>query len=497
MAMAGKFRAYDFLSHFLLVLEQVMNKTIKHVSVVKYFLSVFSLLIATGLSGCATPTIYKDQEKELSTDAESDKIFHPAIYHPHELVLNFPGYVIALEKTRVHDVATSDMAVTKAEVEAAKAVPQEWSTGLKFLSGNIGGQSKTHVITHVMKYYGLPYGESNCAVYSLYQTEPSVASPFRLCDERRKSKADSNQVYTGGWRALENLREQLKSDLAKQHPTHIIVLTMGWNTAQEEAIRNFNAIVTQLKIASAKKEENQPVPEFRPLFIGVTWASEWASDTFGFLYRLGSLANKATDADEVGFTWLGAVINNVIKPLADRPPVVVIGHSFGARASVTALCAGSLLKEPVSFNASSGRPIEMFIGLQGAFSVNRLIKDHDQELIGYTGRCKEQVNQIVLTSSRHDGAVKAGFWGDYAGQATTYKDLCATGTAGKLACLKALETGKLDQPDNSSISNASLVYVNADDLIKFNAYKTFSAHSDIYRYEQGVLLWEMIKRINK
>ena len=65
---------------------------------------------------------------------------------------------------------------------------------------------------------------------------------------------------------------------------------------------------------------------FRPLFVGVTWPSEWSAP-------LVSIANKMNDADELGMTWVSRVVRDVLVPLkrAHSIPLILAGHSLGAR----------------------------------------------------------------------------------------------------------------------------------------------------------------------
>ena len=110
-------------------------------------------------------------------------------------------------------------------------------------------------------------------------------------------------LYARSWESLERLEAAIAEQLTAAHQsgrpfTHIIVGAMGWNTAQEKSIRNINSIFGNILLASSANTSR----DFKPLYIAMTWPSE--SNVPGV-----SLANKANDADEIGFVWANALIN--------------------------------------------------------------------------------------------------------------------------------------------------------------------------------------------
>ncbi|MCI5147537.1 MAG: hypothetical protein D3923_18880, partial [Candidatus Electrothrix sp. AR3] len=61
------------------------------------------------LSSCASSSkpqrILEPQEKVLDTDGTTRMLFHSALYYPAEISLNFPGFILGIEKSPV-DIIT-------------------------------------------------------------------------------------------------------------------------------------------------------------------------------------------------------------------------------------------------------------------------------------------------------------------------------------------------------------------------------------------------------
>jgi len=146
-----------------------------------------------------------------------------------------------------------------------------------------------------------------CAIYNAYafQSAPQLVAP---CWGALAADQPSH-AYQNSWDALDHLRAALDARLAD--PTgysHVLVIAMGWNTGQEEAVRNFNSLTNAALNAAA--------PGFKPLVIGVTWPSKWASAWLDPVFKLASFPNKAHDADELGGTWLGVLLHDTLTPHA-------------------------------------------------------------------------------------------------------------------------------------------------------------------------------------
>jgi len=190
-------------------------------------------------------------------------------------------------------------------------------------------------------------------LFSIYPTnhQGAGAAPGRLtCDDLpATSRADATRcrgdpkIYTAGWTYLTtDLEAELARKLRTGSYTHVIVASMGWNTNELETIQNYNSLMGNLLDAARPDGFRAGAREFRPLFIGLAWPSAWSFRTGATagLIRALSVVNKGYDADELGLTWYGALLNVTLRnAIADavaqgahRPTVVTIGHSYGARA---------------------------------------------------------------------------------------------------------------------------------------------------------------------
>ncbi|MEO5350249.1 MAG: hypothetical protein H7836_11450 [Magnetococcus sp. YQC-3] len=215
------------------------------------------------------------------------------------------------------------------------------------------------------------------------------------------------------------------------------------------------------------------------------------SHWFEPIIELLSFPNKAFDADEIGVGWLGALLDTVIRPLAAKVPVVMIGHSFGARAGITAACHGSILQRSNQSPASEKNPVSLYIGLQPAFGVQRIFSQ-DRMGVGFPDQCHAGASRIVMTSSKWDEAVTKVSFDTYVGSGETWEEVCSSGKIPYgVQCQSAAHDGFVELKDDGI---GHIFYVNADQLIHTNAYQTGGgAHSDIYRKETGNFLWNVIR----
>lgn len=332
-------------------------------------------------------------------------------------------------------------------------------------------------ITHIIE--NNPATRRGCALYNLYAINhtPQFAED---CEHSAPPPADLATAFKDSWRALDQLKSALSDQVASGRYTDLVVLTMGWNTPQEEAVRNFNAIVGSMKQAAGKAR-------FEPLVIGVTWPSMWANAWLDPLFKIVSFPYKAHDADELGLSWLAVLLHDTIAPARGKLNVIVIGHSFGSRAASTAACVGPVIRD--GRHAESRAPIDHLINLQGAFLSERLFGEDDAGFHFPTG-CTN-VRNLVLTSSSRDTAMNKPFWGLYAGDERSYDKQCR-GQGRLLRCAEAGPEGGLKSDGLNPDSN--ILYINANQLIRENAYQTGGgAHSDIYRRETGRLIYDLTR----
>ncbi len=136
--------------------------------------------------------------------------------------------------------------------------------------------------------------------------------------------------------------------------------------------------------------------------------------------------------------------------------------------------------------------IPLLISLQGAYSMNRYYQGKGKEGIYYPGkeRSCENAKHVVLTASKYDKAMDNKSYVPFVGNNTTYSDHCKKKTKTEFNCVKAASDGSVPLSPNNGKHKT---YINANDLISYNAYGSGGlAHSDIYRKEMGVLLWKVI-----
>ncbi|MFO1026419.1 MAG: alpha/beta hydrolase [Acetobacteraceae bacterium] len=318
--------------------------------------------------------------------------------------------------------------------------------------------------------------------------------------------------------------------------THVLIIVMGWNTVQAEAVQNENQITSNLARAAAAKR--QP---FRPLVIGVTWPSQWAvGDGWPIsaqLVRGMSFWAKKDQADDVGRRFLTPIVKDVvleaIRDSGTNVPVVMIGHSFGARAFSAMFRDWETVwrgKTPwdKDWGYTAPRPDEWkfrvgdrLILLEGAFDIRELFDEQKHLLPVLASRTL----RVTMTSSVFDTATSTAIWGYYAGDRRTYAAVCserkgafgsystdefqcgdATGNAratpitpdaprewGLEVCSKMPEELMIDTPANQN-PDRIIHYLDASKLI--NCQTPFGgggAHSDFDRLEMGRFLWNEIQ----
>jgi hypothetical protein len=317
-------------------------------------------LIVVSILGCAdTPRRLEMEEAALNTDGPVTRQFHSALYYPFEITPRFDGYLVGIEKVRRPnggiDVRNRDEYGLKDDALEAK-----------FNDG------KVMAVTHIIRHYSDARRPGNCTLFNAYVQSPKSAARQLVpaCDDPPQATVrQPNEAFSNSWAALDELAKDMEARIVTRQITaaeqssagstthavgsgaaytHIVVVVMGWNTVQEEAVRNINSLVWNMERVH---DERPPSPEpFNPLVIGVTWPSQWNSDWIDPAVKILSFPTKAGDADEVGMSWLGVLLHDTLPtvrrlvrdklPEMKSKPVVVLGHSFGAKASSVAVCAG-------------------------------------------------------------------------------------------------------------------------------------------------------------
>ncbi|SDH78034.1 hypothetical protein SAMN04487926_1082 [Paraburkholderia steynii] len=559
-----------------------------------YARKCFAIGVLLLLASCGrVPTALERQEDALDISNETERQFHTTLYFPKGEALHYPGYIIAFEKSpkAIIDQPPSERIVDSRAAYLGTETNNGHDRDTKeLIEGFQKRDRKSLFVSHIIKYQG-PTNNDNgrfidqCFIYNAFESDmsPPGAKPSQVSvdfhgmvwhhcprlalgpdNTLTRSKLDPNtkkeivkevegnpatrkqidltqaqyqaprpvhDLYGGGLDAMKKLECGLSSHIHQDGYTHLLVLVMGWNTSQDEAIRNFNDIIGN--IIEARNEDVDPVTKkvapFRPLVLGVTWPSYW-SNSFTNLF---SYANKADDADELGLSWLNVIVNRTIPVVLSqanvRPNVILIGHSFGARAAMRALFSSPLLLPTPPVTDRPVSEVNLLVGLQGAVSINRFIPQRSHEGAPYRDFGKLMNTQVALTASRGDSATAFPLWYKPSGSYRTWESICKSDsndlktifdcrrTDSKRKSVAVPEVSSPSTPATwipphlfqvcedsdaseacnlkSSSENRKILYIDASDTVTmFNSPGSGGgAHSDIYRLPMGQLLWKLIK----
>jgi Alpha/beta hydrolase of unknown function (DUF900) len=430
--------------------------------------------------------------------------YHSLVYYPYEHALRVPGIVIGAEKSSADQVRRGAL-VAKLVAEPEGVVPNKVTSA--WLKGLLQGGNRSVFISHVLA----TDGQEPKLEFNAYGPRPAAAAggipaqlqsvPWLDCDRKPVPQFDA---YADSWQALNAARERIRQDLAGGSFTHVLVITMGWNTVQTEAMQNFASITRSLTLAA--KDTN-----FRPYVVAFTWPSQWDSPVLGSaLVRPASLGVKANDADEFAAGWLGAALRYAVAPAVQQAraqslpklKVVGIGHSFGARALSHAVCRGTVLSATDAGLDSPPLPIgfmNTLFNLQGAYSLKRFTAGGaGLPQLAYAPGCPA-AQRLVFTASSNDSAaeVAAKLPGPlWAGSMASWKRIKQSDAQldpkVSIKLCNAVADGSLDAACLSDPASRFL-YVDASPLIFFRSFGTGGgAHSDIYRVPMATMLWNFM-----
>lgn len=421
------------------------------------------LALAAALGACSFPRYYASAEYALTTDAFFTAQAHTAVYYPTEIALDVPGYVVGIEMGERHLVMREGDLIIERPVQAGTSMLR-LADNLRDGKNRGEAQFETGLVpfvSQVLRYSGNALGAGNCALFSSYQARDELM-PF--CDDRRRPRIDNWRTYRSAfadsWQAIDALKEAVHADAASGHYTHLVVAMMGWRTTQEEAIRNFTSLVHAVKrVAGA---------DFRPLFIGITWVGPWSGRLLDPLVEFAAYGNIADLADTLGLSWVGVLNDEVVLPLAGRIQTTYITHSFGTRASTTAVCIGPAIRRDGAPHPRPPGAIDQLIGFQGAFSLQRFLEKRlvfFYEDVYFPNDC-DRARSIVLTATAHDSASKTIVWADLAGNYTYYRRFCRRQTGKLVSCTTVDANGAIDGPYDPRMK---VLYLDATRLPRFRA----------------------------
>jgi predicted alpha/beta hydrolase family esterase len=424
------------------------------------------IIILTLLTSCSSSYFLKERETEFGTKGQKKWIFHRLSDRDKGTTLAFPGYIIGIEKAHRKRIgAPSRQSIHKQNGLEKFDFNQDntWESMPK-RKRKVLDDKKAMFISSIHKFHHQDNSINRIDVATIYDSYDSTYL--------NKSTDAFNQSFD----ELNDFQTELKKNISKNKITHVFLFSMGWNSDQQEAIRNFNSMFLKI-IDNANKSEK----EFRPLFIGITWPSKWNDG----LSNVFSFFNKTNDADEVGMTWANYLLNKIILPEKNinRFKTIVVGHSFGAKLTSRATMSASMLKE-------EDTPIDLLINLQSAYSINRYSSTKGIEPTSDYVNWKKYANNIALICSENDKAVKAGFYAPFAGGIKSYNKV----EKDKKGNYKGIDRIKYSvNPLTEFKPENQLLLIDASEVIKREAYKKGGgAHSDIYNEDVAELIWNLI-----
>lgn len=388
---------------------------------------VVSLCALAGslMIGCAGPSenFLADDESRLATGGNLAK-YHYLVREPYSIGLNHAGFIIGIEKSPNGLIGYP----FGRGYDDDRFRP--WNRG----DDNEGGQylearndhfrrvtddPKSVYVSHILEYGLGSDGAVLTEISPLYLAYEKSGFAGQTNGSPCAPKPGGLESYAKTWKALDCLYDVAADKLEKargpKRYTHLIIASMGWNNDQVESVRRYNALAGNL-IAQARQDSAYQEDAFKPLFIGLTWPSVWGGDSFfntlNLFNHVISYPNKADDADEIGYTIVNYLLNDIILRLKNkyRLKTVLIGHSLGARILSRAMFSAHLLKNPPD---EEGQATDLMLNLQGAYSVRRYKENHrlafpltlfnKGEGSPYLIRRKLR-GKIVLTWSRKDTA---------------------------------------------------------------------------------------------
>jgi len=442
-------------------------------------------LIAVLLGGCSTtPTTTTSPierrlaapEKAFDTDGPITSLFHATLYYPEQLDLRYDGYIVGIEKSPRATIGVGD----DAALLAVRGLPLQGNGVRESLD-----DGKRMFVSHIIRRRHGDRDRPVCALLNAYDKPKVEGGQFISPCQTYVRSSDAATAYEDSWKGMHAIADDLLSARKNGHATytHIVVVTMGWNTDQVEAIRNVNTITHNLV---------KTRPSMKPLVIAVTWPGLWQSGWADLPVKIASFPNKAEDADEVGLTWLGVLLHETLPQAGLGLPVIAIGHSFGGRATAVAACSGPAISNGIARQPVSA--IDSVVILQGAFPTSRLFAEREIKA-GQRADCGH-VRRLVMTATESDRAIKipGSLWQkNYSGDSASFAHYCGPGQD-NLRCAQADKSGEVSGSRGKLDSN--ILYVNTDKLMTENAYlsgKFSGSHSDIFRVEHATLIWKALE----
>lgn len=491
---------------------------------------LLALGAATILAGCASmhaPRGVKTQAQRNNPDQiaahynrtqqlyGSDNQFHVAVLKPNFFKLEFPGYLVGIEKANYVRVGEpiygnckgksnycldTETPYYRDKTEVREALERRIEGGTL---AKLFRYAETQIVTHIVRYENSAANPSDwrgCLIYNTYGS-PKVdgCPPGGVLPVDKPVNGEARNDYTVGWDAITALRQDInrvyfsgvdRTGGRRPAPTHLFLFSTGWNTAQWESMANYTDLYRNLVTAAAKDGA-----DFRPLFIGLSWPSLWPNQ-LGDIG--GDLVNKKNDADEIGIIWANLLIQKVLLPLKIEhgTPVVLVGHSFGARIVSRAAFSAPLL-------GSRNDEVDLLIGLQGAFTANRFANGVGASDAPYRDFHSRFVTNSVFTTSDNDqavGKIIKYLRVQYIGAGKFYRNSQKRRYRGIFSQLALNSSGNFSGPEAEwkriLCARDKVKLVDANNVVRLNVPGTGGkAHSDIYTPQIGRFVWNLVKMI--
>lgn len=423
---------------------------------------VLILFIALCYS-CASTRYLDTREKEFGTKGTNAWSFHRLSDRDKGTSLVFPGYIVGLEKAYRKNIGAPKLS----QIKKGNALKE---LGYK---QDVFEWKNLHKHKRWILNDGKPTFVSNIFEFKLSEKEHlnriKVKPLYDAYDNAHLSIP--TEAYYKGYRELMHFGDKIVKEIEEKKITHVFLMSMGWNTDQQEAVRNFNSLFSKILDNSNKEDVN-----FKPLFIGFTWPSQWPIPVI-------SIFNKANDADEIGMKWFNFLLHDKLLNVKNKLnfKTVVLGHSFGARLTSRAVMSADML-------ANQSKPVDLLINLESAYSIHRYSKNRGNKGINEYYHWDKYVNNVALVLSEHDKATSVPFWTTYAGEKSAKHEV----------------TKNAEDYNNIEVKNyvpglkfnkkKQFLLIDASSIVRMNAYnKGGKAHSDIYNTQVATMLWGLIK----
>jgi len=297
------------------------------------------------------------------------QVVYSSLGRAEHLMLHEPGTIVSLEKRRVATVEGGDArAHTLQPPEPCRGKRkdrQDCARRNKELKKfrRVTNDRRMNYVTHIVDYPG-DAGRPDWVLNPYYDFEAPGLTDRPLL---------ATPPYADGVSALEALDARIAGRVGEGDFTHLLLVSMGWNNDQHETLYRINKIIANL--TEAMDAQGEP---FRPLVLGITWPSVWGR--LGRVPLVGHLAsywNKSNDADEIGYAVGAHLVHRTLASAREADPqlkTVVLGHSMGARLLSRALYSGDFVA-----GVDAPPQVDLFLGLQPAYSANRHISEGGNE----------------------------------------------------------------------------------------------------------------------